>query len=89
LLSNSTQRIILQLAPLRGGVMDFRLGSAAVGVGPGADAGSTQPYFFYDFYTEVCRGQIEEGSGGAKACSGPRGDMLDTIQRRNYTVVGV
>jgi hypothetical protein len=47
--------------------MDFRLGSAAVGVGPGADAGSTQPYFFYDFYTEVCRGQIEEGSGGAKA----------------------
>jgi hypothetical protein len=40
-------------------------------------------------YAEVCRGQIEEGSGGAKVCSGPRGDMLDTIQRRNYTVAGL
>ena len=70
----------------RSGVMDFRLGDAAASVGPGAEPGSTQPYFYYDFYTEVCRANIEEGSGGAKLCVGPRGDMLDTIQRRNYTV---
>ena len=52
----------------RSGVMDFRLGDAAVSVGPGADPGSSQPYFYYDFYTEVCRANIEEGIGGAKQC---------------------
>ena len=70
----------------RSGVMDFTLGNSGVDEGPGAAAGSTQPYFRYDYYTEVCRANIEEGSGGAKQCVGPRGDMLDTIQRRNYTV---
>mmetsp|Transcript_4935 Transcript_4935/g.7683 ORF Transcript_4935/g.7683 Transcript_4935/m.7683 type:complete len:345 (+) Transcript_4935:28-1062(+) len=70
----------------RSGVMDFRLGAAAVGMGPGASPGSSQPYFSYDFYTEVCRASIEEGAGGAKQCVGPRGDVLDTIQRRNFTV---
>ena len=30
--------------------------------------------------------KIEEISGGDKQCVGPRGDVLDTIQRRNFAV---
>lgn len=70
------------------GVMDFRLGGASAfeaessnGSGAGVDR-----YFAYDFYTEVCRAKIEEISGGEKQCVGPRGDVLDTIRRRNFTV---
>lgn len=70
------------------GTMDFRLGGASAfeaesskGSGAGVDR-----YFAYDFYTEVCRAKIEEISGGEKQCVGPRGDVLDTIQRRNFTV---
>ena len=33
----------------------------------------------------MCRAKIEEISG-EKQCVGPRGDVLDTIQRRNFTV---
>ena len=73
------------------GVMDFRLGDASVFLAesstPGGDnTEKTQPYFVYDFYTEVCRAKIEEISGGDKQCVGPRGDVLDTIQRRNFTI---
>ena len=70
------------------GTMDFRLGGASSfeaessnGSGAGVDR-----YFAYDFYTEVCRAKIEEISGGDKQCVGPRGDVLDTIQRRNFAV---
>ena len=70
------------------GTMDFRLGGATAfeaesskGSGAGVDR-----YFAYDFYTEVCRAKIEEISGGEKQCVGPRGDVLDTIRRRNFTV---
>jgi hypothetical protein len=69
------------------GVMDFRLGEASVFTAEGSTGtNKTQAYFVYDYYTEVCRAKIEEVSGGAKQCIGPRGDVLDTIQRRNFTV---
>lgn len=67
------------------GVMDFRLGGASAFEAEGSGAGVDR-YFAYDFYTEVCRAKIEEISGGEKQCVGPRGDVLDTIQRRNFTV---
>ena len=54
--------------------------------GPGAAKGTTQPYFSYEYFTEVCRANIEEGAGGAKVCVGPRGDVLDTVRRVNYAV---
>ena len=45
--------------------------------GPGASKGTTpQPYFAYEYFTEVCRANIEEGAGGAKVCAGSRGDVL-------------
>ena len=67
------------------GVMDFRLGGASAFEAEGSGAGVDR-YFAYDFYTEVCRAKIEEISGGEKQCVGPRGDVLDTIQRRNFVV---
>lgn len=70
----------------RSGVMDFALGDASVADGPGAAKGTTQPYFAYEYFTEVCRANIEEGAGGAKVCVGPRGDVLDTVRRVNYAV---
>ena len=70
----------------RSGVMDFALGDASVADGPGASKGTTQPYFAYKYFTEVCRANIEEGAGGAKVCVGPRGDVLDTVRRVNYAV---
>ena len=70
----------------KSGVMAFSLGSASARVGPGATPGSAQPYFAYEYYTETCRANIEEISGGGKQCVGPRGDVLDTIRRRNFTV---
>ena len=70
----------------RSGVMDFALGDASVADGPGASKGTTQPYFAYEYFTEVCRANIEEGAGGAKVCVGPRGDVLDTVRRVNYAV---
>ena len=70
----------------RSGVMDFALGDASVADGPGAAKGTTQPYFSYEYFTEVCRANIEEGAGGAKVCVGPRGDVLDTVRRVNYAV---
>ena len=54
--------------------------------GPGSGKGTTQPYFSYQYFTEVCRANIEEGAGGAKVCVGPRGDVLDTVRRVNYAV---
>ena len=69
--------------------MDFRLGEASAfeAEGAGGAAGEARAtYFAYDFYTEVCRAKIEEISGGDKQCVGPRGDVLDTIQRRNFAV---
>ena len=71
------------------GTMDFRLGEASAfeAEGAGGAAGEARAtYFAYDFYTEVCRAKIEEISGGDKQCVGPRGDVLDTIQRRNFAV---
>ena len=69
------------------GVMDFRLGGSSVFEAEGAGgAEPTAAYFAYDFYTEVCRAKIEEISGGEKQCVGPRGDILDTIKRRNFAV---
>lgn len=70
------------------GVMDFRLGgSSAFDASDGGSlGGGSRTYFAYDFYTEVCRARIEEISGGSKQCVGPRGDVLDTIQRRNFAV---
>lgn len=70
----------------RSGVMDFALGNASVANRPGASKGTTQPYFAYEYFTEVCRANIEEGAGGAKVCVGPRGDVLDTVRRVNYAV---
>lgn len=70
----------------KSGVMAFSLGSAEARVGPGATPESEQPYFAYEYYTETCRANIEEISGGGKQCVGPRGDVLDTIRRRNFTV---
>ena len=67
------------------GVMDFRLGGASAFEAEGSGAGVDR-YFAYDFYTEVCRAKIEEISGGEKQGVGPRGDVLDTIQRRNFVV---
>jgi hypothetical protein len=71
------------------GVMDFRLGGSSAyeaSDGVAGGGGKNTTYFAYDFYTEVCRARIEEISGGSKQCVGPRGDVLDTIQRRNFTV---
>jgi len=70
----------------RSGVMDFALGNASVANRPGASKGTAQPYFAYEYFTEVCRANIEEGAGGAKVCVGPRGDVLDTVRRVNYAV---
>jgi hypothetical protein len=69
--------------------MDFRLGGSSAyeaSDGVAGGGGKNTTYFAYDFYTEVCRARIEEISGGSKQCVGPRGDVLDTIQRRNFTV---
>lgn len=55
----------------RSGVMDFRLGSAAVSEGPGADPGSTQPYFFYDYYTEASGGGVGAEEGNGLVCASP------------------
>ena len=70
----------------KSGVMDFRLGEATSFEAPGSSPGSSNTYFAYDFYTEVCRASIEEITGGEKQCVGPRGDVLDTVRRRNFTV---
>ena len=70
----------------RSGVMDFKLGVSSLKPGPGSGKGTTQPYFSYQYFTEVCRANIEEGAGGAKVCVGPRGDVLDTVRRVNYAV---
>jgi hypothetical protein len=70
----------------RSGVMDFKLGTSSLKPGPGSGKGTTQPYFSYQYFTEVCRANIEEGAGGAKVCVGPRGDVLDTVRRVNYAV---
>ena len=71
----------------KSGVMDFAfVGPSSCAVASGAEPGSTQPYFSYDYVTEVCRAEVEEGLGGEKMCVGPRGDVLDTIRRRNFVV---
>ena len=72
----------------RSGVMAFAFAGddASAYSGPGASPGSSQPYFAYEYFTEVCRASVEEVAGGAKQCVGPRGDVLDTVRRRNFVV---
>ena len=46
-------------------------------------------YYVFQSISEVCRAEITEIGGGKKICIGPRGDEIDTIERRAMTVVTV
>jgi len=46
-------------------------------------------YYMYQSISEVCRAEITEIGGGKKICIGPRGDEIDTIERRAMTLVTV
>ena len=68
----------------RSGTMAFELlGDASERV----DEKTKQKYYYYEYYTDVCRAKIEEASGGEKMCIGPKGDILDSIQRRSKIAV--
>ena len=68
----------------RSGTMAFELlGDASERV----DAKTGRKYYQYEYYTDVCRAKIEEALGGEKMCIGPKGDILDSIQRRSKIAV--
>ena len=46
-------------------------------------------YYMFQSISEVCRAEITEIGGGKKICIGPRGDEIDTIERRAMTLVTV
>tara|TARA_B100000073_G_scaffold286467_1_gene248198 strand:+ start:193 stop:1185 length:993 start_codon:yes stop_codon:yes gene_type:complete len=46
-------------------------------------------YYVFQSISEVCRAEITEIGGGKKICIGPRGDEIDTIERRAMTLVSV
>jgi len=50
-------------------------------MGPGASPGSSQPYFSYDFYTEVCRASIEAWTWHAQ----PSRDRLPLVYPPQYS----
>ena len=68
----------------RSGTMAFELlGDASERV----DVKTGRKYYQYEYYTDVCRAKIEEALGGEKMCIGPKGDILDSIQRRSKIAV--
>jgi len=54
-----------------------------------SSAHGPRPAYRTEFTLEVCRGEVEEASGGKKTCLGPRGAELQTVQRHHVTISAV
>jgi hypothetical protein len=67
----------------RSGVMKFKdVGEAKTTVDERG-----RKYYSFESISEVCRAEIEEIGQGKKICVGPKGDELETIDRRAITVI--